>query len=432
MGWASGVVCGPGRNDGTNRIYAAGWNRLYEFSWNGSSWVPMDMGTTLGWGVALGQGRNDDTMRVYATFTVVGPQYGGVYEHTWNGSSWTRRTVATFPSSPSSSAGHGIALGLGQNDGVVRVYSCDCNNNRTFESTWTGSAWNTVQIFDWSSTDLVVARGRGDGVYRLYCTHQGSALREYTWDGAAWTYVDLDPTSSWYYDVSVGVGRNDGVARVYAGSSLTPRGLYEFTWTDTIWQKARMGTMPNMPRCVVVGPGRNDSVNRLYSGTTGGSRYAVEFSWNGATWDSSWVDSTGGSGSYQDATIGDGRNDGIKRLYMASSDGSVYEFTYSWPGVEESQDARRQTQDAGLLHAYPNPFTTETHIAYSISPIAGAGGAVSHKPLAISLSIFDLTGRLVHQLPATQLPLVLGDGLKPGIYFVRAKGYKLAKVVKLR
>ena len=81
-------------------------------------------------------------------------------------------------------AGHGIALGMGQNDSIVRIYSSDCNNDRIFESTWTGSNWNTIQIIDWCSTDLEVAPGRGDGVYRLYCSGQGAPLREYSWNGS--------------------------------------------------------------------------------------------------------------------------------------------------------------------------------------------------------------------------------------------------------
>lgn len=435
MGWASGVVVGQARNDGVSRVYTAGWSRLYEFTWNGSSWDPLDMGMTLGWGVALGVGRNDGLLRVYATFTVTGPQHGGVYEYTWSGSSWTRTTVATFPSSPSSSAGHGVALGPGRNDGVVRVYSCDCNNDRTFESTWTGSGWNTTQIFDWSSTDLIVTPGRGDGVYRLYCSHQGSALREYTWTGSTWVFVDLDTTSSWYYDVTVGEGRNDGVMRVYSGNSQVPRSLYELTWTGSAWEKARLGGMPNMPRCVALGSGRSDGINRVYSGTTGGSRYALEYSWNGAAWDSSWVDSAGGSGSYQDAVIGDGRSDGVQRLYMGSSDGYVYEFSYSYPGVEEKviNDQLTMNNDQFLCNC-PNPFSHATVIRYCLPPRHGdegtRRGGDSSTYERINLSVYDLTGRLVRTLvngpKEAGTHSALWDGrndrgkqVAPGIYFYR-------------
>ncbi len=439
MGWASALACGPARNDGTNRIYAAGWTRLYEFTWNGSSWESLDMGVTSGWGVALGEGRNDGQVRVYATYTVVGPQRGGVYEYDWNGSSWVRTTVATFPSTPSSSAGHAVALGPGQNDDTVRVYSCDCNNDRTFESTWTGSSWSTVQIFNWSSTDLVVAPGRGDGVYRLYCSHQGSPLREYSWTGSTWTFVELDTAFSSYYDVSVGVGRNDGVIRVYSGSSLTPRSLYEFTWTGSAWEKARLGGMPNLPRCVAVGPGRNDGVNRVYSGTTGGSRYALEYTWNGTDWDSSWVDSTGGSRSYQDALVGDGRSDGVQRLYMASSDEYVYEFTYLPPGVaEELTRCQMPVARCQLLQNYPNPFSHTTNIQFSISNFQ----------FPVSLRVYDLSGRLVRTLlshpsnyPTIQLSnQVIWDGrdeegrrLSSGVYFLRLTidGFAVTKTAVL-
>ncbi len=155
LGRASQLVITEGRNDDTNRLYVAGWNRLYEFTFRNNTWVPYDIGLTLGWGVCAGEGRNDGVKRIYATFTVTGPQYGGVYEYTWDGSSWQRATVATFPSSPHSSAGHAVALGPARNDGINRIYSCDGNNDRTFESYWNGTTWVINQILDWAGTDML-------------------------------------------------------------------------------------------------------------------------------------------------------------------------------------------------------------------------------------------------------------------------------------
>ncbi len=334
MGWASSLVIVPGRNDDTNRIYAAGWNRLYEFTWRNNSWQGLDMGATSGWGVSAGIGRNDGRIRIYATFTVVNPQYGGVYEYTWENGTWQRSVVATFPSGPSSSAGHAVALGPARNDDTIRVYGCDCNNGRTFESTWNGTSWVTNQIFNWAGTDMIIAQGRNDGVYRIYLTKQGTAIREYTWNGQSWEYQELD-TLRFYYDVAAGEGRNDSVLRIYAGLGSSPYAVYEFTWNGTSWQKERMKGFPRIPRCVVVGEARNDGIKRVYAGATG-ILSAMEYTWNGMEWDSSWVDSSQISGrTYGDAWIGDGRNDGTNRLYFGCSDGYLYEFTYSSLGIKE-------------------------------------------------------------------------------------------------
>jgi len=341
MGWASGLVIAPGRNDDTNRLYVAGWNRLYEFTWRNNHWDALDMGPTSGWGVCAGVGRNDGRVRIYATFTVVNPQYGGVYEYTWENGTWQRRTIATFPSSPHSSAGHAVALGRARNDDTIRVYSCDCNNDRTFESTWNGTTWVTNQIFDWSGTDMLIAQGRRDGLYRIYLTKQGSAIREYTWNGQNWEYTELDTIRA-YYDIAAGEGRNDTVLRIYSGlGRFGSYGIYEFIWNGENWEKERVKGFPSIPRCVVVGKAKDDGIKRVYAGSTGGRLYALEYTWTGSEWDSSWVDSSGtSSGSYSDAVIGDARNDGINRLYFGCSDGYVYEFTYSSVGVEEEVAAK--------------------------------------------------------------------------------------------
>lgn len=422
--WAYGIAVGPGRNDGINRVYVASWSRLYEFTWNGSSWDRVDMGATLGWEVALGAGRNDDTIRVYCTFTVTNPQYGGVYEYTWDGSTWQRQTVYTFPSM--SSAGHGIVVGPGRNDRINRVYACDCNSNRTYESTWNGSSWNTVEaISDWCGTEIVIGPGRNDNVQRVYLAYIGRQLREYTWTGSGWTYVNIDPTSSNYYDVWIGNGRNDGTIRIYSGNAA-PYSLTEFTWNGSGWNKAVVGPMPNIPNCITVGPGRNDAINRIYSGTTGGTRYALEYSWNSTQWDSTWVDASGTSSvAYCDAIVAKGRNDNVNRLYMTSSDQNIYEFTYT-TDVEEENIVTHPTD--AILKVYPNPFTKKTHINFEIRNSKFETNA----NFQTTLNIYDATGRLVKSFPlATRHSLlatssIVWDGadnyghcLPAGIYIVQ-------------
>jgi len=432
--WAFGIAIGPGRNDGINRVYVASWSRLYEFTWNGSSWDRVDIGPTLGWEVALGCGRNDGLVRVYCTFTVTGPQYGGVYEFTWDGSSWVRQTVCTFPSSPSSSAGHGIAVGPGRNDGINRVYACDCNNNRTFESTWDGSSWNTVQaIPDWSGTEFLIGSGRSDNVARVYIAYIGGQLREYSWTGSGWTYVNIDPASSSYYDVWIGAGRNDGRNRVYSGDGrFGSYSLVEFNWNGTNWDKTTIGPMPNLPNCITVGPGRNDLLNRVYSGTTGGTRFALEYTWNNTTWDSTWVDAAGTSGvAYCDAIAAKARNDGIDRLYITSSDSNIYEFIYT---TEVAQENLATPPTDAILKVYPNPFRQSLGIRLS---------ALAKEE--ISLKIYDISGRCVRTLISNQslkskTQSLSWDGkddfaqeLPNGVYYVNlvSKNYRLSKTVVL-
>jgi flagellar hook assembly protein FlgD len=61
-------------------------------------------------------------------------------------------------------------------------------------------------------------------------------------------------------------------------------------------------------------------------------------------------------------------------------------------GVEEIEEAERRTQKARLLQNTPNPFPNNTTIRYQI-PSRGDG-----KPKAVSLSIYDISGRLTATL----------------------------------
>jgi hypothetical protein len=77
-----------------------------------------------------------------------------------------------------------------------------------------------------------------------------------------------------------------------------------------------------------VGGGRNDGINRLYVGTVTSGR-VIEFSWNGTNWGTGL--DIGGSPTgveIHNLGIGDGRNDGINRIYACSLDGNLYEITY--------------------------------------------------------------------------------------------------------
>lgn len=333
--WVSGIVIAKGRNDDTNRIYVATWTRLYELTYRNNRWDILDMGITNGWGVCAGDGRNDGRIRIYATFTTVSPQYGGVYEYTWTGTGWQREIIATFPSSPRSSAGIACAIGKGRNDGINRIYSTDGNNQRLFESSWDGQRWNTTQIFDSSGVDIIIAPARRDGINRIYFVGQGTTIKELSWDGNRWVYQPVDPNVRYYYGITCGYGRNDTILRLYSGLGSSPYAVYEFTWNGNEWVKERVKGFPTLPRCLFLGDGRNEEKINLYVGYSRAMEYSYNFMNN--QWDSCWVDSAGGTGSYVCVCIGDARNEGINRVYFGSSNYYLYEFSYISTQVKEKE-----------------------------------------------------------------------------------------------
>jgi hypothetical protein len=49
------------------------------------------------------------------------------------------------------------------------------------------------------------------------------------------------------------------------------------------------------------------------------------------------------------------------------------------------------------------------------------------------LNVYDITGRIREKAPIyNSFPVSIGDDLPPGIYFIRVKGFKPVKVMKLK
>ncbi|OYD17191.1 hypothetical protein CH333_01645 [candidate division WOR-3 bacterium JGI_Cruoil_03_44_89] len=90
-------------------------------------------------------------------------------------------------------------------------------------------------------------------------------------------------------------------------------------------------------------------------------------------------------------------------------------------GIEESE--RLQSPKVEILKVYPNPFSKKVSIR-----------CVRNKWQKISLQIYDLSGRLVGKTDkgVWNGRDINGKEVQSGIYFLRAKGYKPVKVVKLR
>ncbi|MCK4329562.1 T9SS type A sorting domain-containing protein [candidate division WOR-3 bacterium] len=94
-------------------------------------------------------------------------------------------------------------------------------------------------------------------------------------------------------------------------------------------------------------------------------------------------------------------------------DGTVADmgaFYFNQSGVEE--ETIDPTRMYLKLSVYPNPFTEKTNIGYQVP----------------SIQIYDLSGRLIETTKGN----TIGKNLKPGIYFLKAKGYMAVKVVKVR
>lgn len=102
-------------------------------------------------------------------------------------------------------------------------------------------------------------------------------------------------------------------------------------------------------------------------------------------------------------------------------------------GIEDKEDPRPETANLRLI-ASPNPFTTSTTITF-IPP------STAQSAKGIGLKIFDVSGRLVRSLVTGDMcsGALVWDGkddngfeIKGGVYFLKADGFDVGKIIKLR
>jgi hypothetical protein len=203
------------------------------------------------------------------------------------------------------------------------------------------SAWSNVKkvkISGWSNSivgssiqnmnDIAIGKGRNDGITRIYGVSAEGHIYEFSYTGGAWSKVDIGNVSVSLEWISVGNGRNDGVMRLYVGKQYSNQGtagVWEFSYNSGTWSQAQILNAWGVAS-ITVGNGRNDGVSRLYLSNS----YAAncrEYSYNGAAWDN--ID-------FFDAAvprlfIGNGRNDGVMRIYETNAlgGGGIKEATYN-------------------------------------------------------------------------------------------------------
>ena len=163
-----------------------------------------------------------------------------------------------------------------------------------------------------------------------------------------WTAVEIGqcPTDK-SYDVVIADVRNDGQNRLYV--STTGGGIYEWTFTNNQWTLTNtLINQVNGLTPIYAGDGRNDGVIRLYFSefkkTVG---RVVELTWNGSSFDRTIIRNDLQS---LGIIVGDGRNDGVNRVYATSVDQGLFEFTYTngqWTEVHVTDRIGEGNPDIG-------------------------------------------------------------------------------------
>ena len=335
------VRIGKARNDGINRVYVSERNgRITEWSHASGNWskmivVPAVSNLAL---IAIGDVHNDGTNRLYySEFN----KLGDLHEVTWTGTGWSRTTIDQNRSSMN------IFIGPGRNDGRQRLYVGGLVTTSPvnpypglWEYTWSAGSWQKLQLHGTAMEGRgAVGDVRNDGVMRVLGNGAGSApsfFYDYTWSGSSYASSPIDVAS---YSLApdptdLGYTRNDGTVRVVAN---TQQGKREYTWNGSAWQKINVDTLSRRGDMRVMRL-KSDGRYRIYTthaGTATPKPPLTEFSWNAASAgyaSSTVVDAVTGATAMLDA--GNGRNDGVARLYAPDyAGGEMLEITSTDPFV---------------------------------------------------------------------------------------------------
>ena len=227
----------------------------------------------------------------------------------------------------------GVALGKGRNDDTIRAYCVHISQNTIKEFKYSNGWINTANISlpFYCEKSVIVADGRNDEINRIYAGEfwgSGNAI-ECIWTGSGYSYSNIGSVGQQLINITYGNARNDGINRIYFSTGSAPPyyAFWEFTYQNG-WNYSPISSpsgyyMGNFG--IAIGDGRNDGVNRIYIGIYPGyvlCEYTYTGNWNYE------IIATGLS-QVMGIAVGDGRNDGINRVYVATRYEGIREYTYS-------------------------------------------------------------------------------------------------------
>lgn len=328
--WFYEIKIGDGRNDGINRLYSATYDgHLLEWTFNKETfeWEMEVCGEVPGSAepvykriisIWIGKGRNDNLNRIYGA-CVNGYNYEFFYDS--SSDSWEMNPFGYgyFQT--------GIIVGDSRNDNVNRVISSGYQV-KIMEHSWLNNSWSPTMVSAenidvWPS---YIGHGRNDNINRIYSPNWSKKyLHEFSWNGSSYDEVKIDMDHPLVKSIT-GDGHNDGVIRVY--SSEWDGHVVESYWDGNDWISTDImeGQADNHSRYgLCFGKTHDDDVNRLYSVAQFGA--LREHYYEDGEWNNTEIDAI--TGATADLTVGDARNDNINRVYVAGSNGNLYEYTHT-------------------------------------------------------------------------------------------------------
>ncbi|MFH0726609.1 MAG: hypothetical protein V2B19_09725 [Pseudomonadota bacterium] len=297
-------------------------------------------------------------------------------------------------------AQNNIIIGDGRGDGSKKVYTGDSqlasSAGNIYEFAYTNGQWQKIKFGTFETaygtddlshiTGMGIGPGQNDGINRVYCAGYNAA--EYSYGAGTFIGSQICSNLQWINDLIVGDARRDGKNRIFlAGWSE----IHELTRIGNGFSVESIDTGSTSISKLLLIDGRNDGVLRLYAATSW-SNHVFEYTWSGGQWQVQDCGAVQGVNSISDMDAGHGRNDGVNRIYLAGN-GGIFELSYNganWQSAEigSASNAVAVTLGPGRDSDIPYLYVAENQNA--LVEYAYAGGWKKASVLLSGQTINDI------------------------------------------
>lgn len=202
----------------------------------------------------------------------------------------------------------------GRGDGVQRLYvASEGNGGGLYEFTLGDNGWSSARLHEGRMGEFAVGDGRGDGIRRIYAGDRGGGgeLYEFAWGPGGWQKKAIPLPAKNVRAVALGDGRGDGKPRLYVNAG---RECFEVEFRGGAWRSMKVGQPGARYYITPARSSRGEA--RVYSSMQGVGVF--KWVWNGKSYEETPVD--GVTSATGQAVVGDGRGDGVRRLYISNGD----------------------------------------------------------------------------------------------------------------
>ena len=367
--------------------YEGTYGDLKYARWNGSSWdiEIVDLGAGLYPSLALDSSGNPHIS--YSDWLNYDLKYAR-----WNGSSWEIETIDAV-----GEVGEWTSLALENSVdtpiGTPHISYEDFTNLSLKYARWNGSSWDIETVDSEGAVGRYTSLALDSSSYPhiSYYDNANDDLKYACWNGSSWDIETVDSANDVGQFASLALDSSDNPHISYLDWSDDE--LKYTHWNGSSWDIETVDTagVAGWYTSLALDSLGNPHISYCEYHPIYDLKYAK---WNGSSWDIETVDSAGFEGLHTSLTLDSSGNPHISYFGATGHD-----LKYSWfdpnTGISDIETATiNEPSDVLVLHApLPNPTEGSVTVTFELP-----------ESLPVTLSVYDLSGRLVENLVMDSLP----------------------------